>query len=105
MDITQVNNEKVRLRDIFSSLKDIFGTSKSEKEEDFIDKRVKDIYAVQTELGATKNIEALEKEIQKHGDVKTKKSSKILASKKEVSDVAKIRLDEKDLDDEKEIDR
>ena len=76
--------EKVRLRDIFISLKNIFSENKTNKDEIEIEKRLQEIYKTEKELGATGSIEKLTKELQTHEIPKKKISAK---SKDEVAKI------------------
>lgn len=59
-------NQKVKIKDIFSSLRDILSGSKSNKNEEIINEKLEAIYKVQSELGVTESIAKLEKDIKTH---------------------------------------
>lgn len=105
MDITV--NEKVRFKDILLGLKDIFGGSKSNESDEKLNQKLQEIYKVQSELGATKNIAALEKDVETHDileDSKKKKSSRI-STKKVISSKEEKVLEKEEIDTEKFLDR
>ena len=68
--------KKVRIRDIFASLKDIISENKTSKDEIEIEKRLQEIYKTEKELGATGSIENLTTELQTHETPKKKRSAK-----------------------------
>ena len=58
MDISVNENviEKVKLRDIFASLKNIIAGDKTSEDEKITDKKLQEIYKAEKELGATDSI-------------------------------------------------
>lgn len=80
MDITQVY-EKVKIKDLFTSLKDIFAGNKNDMNKEILEQKLQEIYKVEFELGATDSINALEKDIENHTTsgktIKSRKTSKI----------------------------
>ena len=65
-NMDMIVNEKIRIRDIFASLKEIISGTTSNVNEEKINKRLQEIYCTQSELGATASIAALEKDVQNH---------------------------------------
>ena len=104
MDITV--NEKIKLRDIFASLKDIFVGSKTDENEDILNQKIQHIFKVQSELGATKSIEALEKEVETHEiEEKNKKKSSRISTNKVISANEVEISNEIEIDNEKSLER
>ena len=58
--------EKIKIKDIFLSLKEIIVGSTSNVNEENVNKRLEEIYYTQSKLGATSSIDSLEKEVQAH---------------------------------------
>ena len=92
MNIAQ-GYEKVKIKDIFITLKDIFTENKNDMNKDILDQKLQEIYKVELEVGATDNIKALEKDIKNHAlgkKVKNERTSKITTNKivNEVKDKA-----------------
>lgn len=90
MDIS-VNEklEKVRLKDIFTSLKDIFIGNNSNIDDNKLNKEIEEIRKVESELGASTSIQILEKQIEEHySDEKPKRrnSTKISSKKMEMKE-------------------
>lgn len=78
MDISVNENviEKVKIRDILESLKDIFSGKKSSKDENIVDKKLQEIYKVEKELGVTANIANLTKELEMREIPKKKRTTR-----------------------------
>ena len=78
MDISVNENiiEKVRLRDIFSNLKNIVAGNRTSEDEQIIDKKLQEIYKTEKELGATGRIEKLTKELEMQETPKKKRSTR-----------------------------
>ena len=80
MNITQVY-EKVKIKDIFASLKEIFAGNKNDINQGILEQKLQEIYKVEFELGATDSISALEKDVENHTTtdrkIKSRKTSKM----------------------------
>lgn len=100
-------NQKVKIRDIFSSLKDIFSGSKSNKNEEIVNQKLEAIYKVQSELGVTDSIAKLEKDIKTHifseKVGKTKNSTKV--STRVVTSEIENTIQESSLNQDNSLDR
>ena len=70
--------EKVKIRDILATLKNIIAENKSDENEKIIDKKLQEIYKVEKELGATDSIANLTKELEMHEISKKKRTTKNL---------------------------
>lgn len=106
MDNMQVS-ERIKVRDIFASLKDIFSKSEANENQEELEHKLKEIYKVQAEIRATEEIAALEKDIQTHTtskkSTKNKNTSKI--STKRVNLEKEKGIEEVILDQENSLDR
>ncbi|MBQ2938603.1 MAG: hypothetical protein IJE05_07045 [Clostridia bacterium] len=100
-------SEKVKIRDIFASLKDIFLKDGSNENQENLEQELKKIYKVQSELGVTGDIAKLEKDVQTHTisekSKKNKNESRI--STKKVIIEEENEIDENTLDQENSLDR
>lgn len=78
MDISINENtvEKVKLRDIITSLKDVVFGNKINKDEDAVTKKIQEINQVEKELGATDSIEKLIKELETHETSKKRRTGR-----------------------------
>lgn len=102
MDISLNENvEKVKFRDILVGLKDIFVGNNSNIDDSKLSKEIDEIYKIESEIGASTNIQTLEKQLEKHYSIeKTKRKNTTKMSLKQIED----REEAKTIGDE-EIDR
>lgn len=84
--------EKVRIRDIFSGLKDIFLGNNSSINNDELNKKIEEVRKVEGELGASKSIQRLEKRQQEYISEKTKRetSTKFKTERPEVKETTEV---------------
>lgn len=99
MDIpVNENVEKVRFKDLFSSLKDILFGNNNSVDDNELNKKIEEIRKVEAEIGGTASIEKLIKAQQTYiTDEKSKKrrtSTKLLAKKPEIKEDVKVIEDE-----------
>ena len=78
MDISVNENiiEKVKLRDILASLKNIVAGNKSSENEKITDKKLQEVYKAEKEIGATDSIANLTKELEMHETPKKRRTSR-----------------------------
>ena len=90
MDISVNKNiEKVSLKDIFASLKDIFIGNNSNVDDNKLNREVEEIRKIESELGASTSIQILEKQIEEHFSEekpKRRNSTKISSKKMEIKE-------------------
>lgn len=100
--------EKVRIRDIFACLRDIFTENKNDINEEIIEQKLQEIYKVELELGVTDSINALEKDIENHQtskkSIRSKKTSK-MTTNRIITDVKNKQINKDVLNNENTLDR
>ncbi|MGN1303188.1 MAG: hypothetical protein ACI4VO_06155 [Clostridia bacterium] len=97
MDISVNENviEKVRLRDIFASLKNIIAGDKTSEDEKITDKKLQEIYKAEKELGATDSIANLTKELEMQEAPKKKKSARNTEKVTKINNPVKEKINSK----------
>ena len=81
----QVNEniiEKVKIKDIFESFKEIISGKKTDNNKEIINQKLQAIYNAEKELGSTDSISILEKNIENHEIENDKKKKRTKATKK-----------------------
>ena len=78
MDISVNKNivDRVKLRDILASLKNIVVGNKSSEDEIIVDRKLQEVYKAEKEIGATDNIANLVKELEMHETPKKKRTTR-----------------------------
>lgn len=97
MDISVNENviEKVRLRDIFASLKNIIAGDKTSEDEKITDKKLQEIYKAEKELGVTDSIANLTKELEMHEAPKKKRVARNTEKVTKVNNPVKEKINSK----------
>ena len=70
--------EKVKIRDILLTLKNIIAENKSDENEKITDKKLQEVYKVEKEIGASESIANLTKELEMHETPKKKRTTRNL---------------------------
>ena len=70
--------EKVKIRDILLTLKNIIAENKSDENEKITDKKLQEVYKVEKEIGATDSIAKLTKELEMQETPKKKRTTRNL---------------------------
>ena len=70
--------EKVKIRDILLTLKNIIAENKSDENEKITDKKLQEVYKVEKEIGASESIANLKKELEMHETPKKKRNTRNL---------------------------
>lgn len=110
MDISVNENiEKIKLRDIFVTLKDIFVGNNINVDDNTLNKEIEKIRKVESEIGVSDSIRTLEKQLEKHYSIeKTKRKSSTKISSIQIEDKKKAKTmsseENKTIEDE-EIDK
>lgn len=102
MDISvNENTEKVKFKDILVGLKDIFVGNDSSISDSKVSKEIEKIYKVEAEIGASTNIQTLEKQLEKHYSIeKSKRNNSTKVSSMKIGNKEETKI----IEDE-EIDR
>lgn len=79
-----VSVEKIRLKDIFATIKDMFSTSDNIENDKLVNEKLKKVYEIQDEIGATRRIISSERFVQKFA-LKPSKKKDIVTMRSEDS--------------------
>lgn len=79
-----VSVERVRIRDIFASFKDIILGAPNQESDKVIEDKLQKVYEVEKEIGASKNIESLVNRVTTYASKATKKRGLAKLTQKDI---------------------
>lgn len=102
-----INQKVKRKENIFTTFIEIISRNKTDIKEEMLSERLEEIYRVQSELGATDSIIALEKDLENHNtaEKKAKKMDADRISTKNVTSKIENTIQENTIDQENNIER
>lgn len=100
-----VSVEKIKLKDIFVTIRDMFSTSDNIENDKVVNEKLKKVYEIQDEIGATRRIILSERFVQKFS-IKPSKKKDIVTMRSEDTkkDIINRQQNKQILNNEEEID-